>query len=111
MPKKTIKVWMLIALILFFTGGSVLMMAFVRRALNDLPSVTKLESYVPPLVTKVIDAYGLPVGEFFTERRTTVPLTRIPFDLRRAVMATEDSGFYDHWGIDIKESAAPLWPI
>lgn len=95
------KSWLVASLILIFAGGAVVSSVFIRRSVEDLPSVDSLERYVPPLVTKVVDAYGQPIGEFFTERRTTVPLTKIPVDLRRAVMATEDSTFFDHWGIDL----------
>jgi len=77
-------------------------MAFIRYCLHDFPSVNSLERYVPPLVTKVTDAYGLAAGEFFIERRITIPLTKIPLDLRYAVIATEDSNYYEHWGVDIR---------
>jgi penicillin-binding protein 1A len=93
---------MVAAGVFFFTGMAVLAMVFVKHALEDLPSVESLEGYVPPLVTQVIDTYGHPVGEFFTERRTTVPLTQIPVDLRSAVIAIEDTDFYNHWGMNPK---------
>lgn len=99
---KLAKTWMLSAALLFAAGLSILSLVFVRRALEELPSASKLEEYVPPLVTQVIDTNGLPVGEFFTERRTTIPLTQIPVDLRNAVMAVEDTDFYQHWGINPK---------
>ena len=91
---------MLVSILLFMTGLATLAMAFVRQALKELPSVQGLEEYVPPLVTHVVDTYGQPVGEFFTERRTTVPLTQIPMDLRHAVISIEDTDFYTHWGIN-----------
>jgi len=93
---------MAVGALLFMAGLATLSMAFVRRALKELPSVQGLEEYVPPLVTQVVDTYNLPVGEFFTERRTTISLLQIPVDLRRAVMAIEDTDFYDHWGINPK---------
>ncbi len=103
---------MAVGVLLFMTGLATLSMAFVRRALKELPSVQGLEEYVPPLVTSVVDTYALPVGEFFTERRTTIPFQQIPVDLRRAVMAIEDTDFYTHWGINpkaiIRASAANL---
>src|ERR1044071_2221240 len=93
---------MMVSILLFMTGIATLAMAFVRRALKELPSVQGLEEYVPPLVTQIVDTYGQPVGEFFTERRTTVPLNQIPVDLRRAVIAIEDTDFFTHWGINPK---------
>lgn len=88
------------AILLFVAGWATLSLFFVREALEDLPSIDSLEQYVPPLVTQVIDTYGKPVGEFFTERRTTIPLTQIPVDLRSAVMTIEDTDFYHHWGVN-----------
>ncbi|MCG3205554.1 MAG: Penicillin-binding protein 2D [Elusimicrobia bacterium] len=90
------------ALLLFVVGWAVLSLAFLHKSIKDLPSVEALGDYVPPLVTQIVDTYGQPVGEFFTERRTTVPLTQIPVDLRTAVMAIEDTQFYQHWGINLR---------
>src|SRR3954464_290058 len=100
MLQRTLKTWMVASIFLTLAGISVVSVFFVRKALEDLPSVDALGQYVPPLVTNIVDVHGLSVGEFFTERRTTVPLTKIPIDLRNAVIATEDSDFYTHWGID-----------
>lgn len=100
MLRRTLKTWMAASILLTLTGVAVFSVVFVRNALEQLPSVHELGQYVPPLVTNVLDVHGLSVGEFFTERRTTVPLTKIPIDIRNAVIATEDSDFYTHWGID-----------
>jgi penicillin-binding protein 1A len=102
LKKKLIKTWLLASLLLFFTGGAVFTLIFTQRAIKELPSADSLREYVPPLVTHLIDTNGLQIGEFFTERRTSVPLTQIPVDLRSAVIAIEDTDFYDHWGINIK---------
>jgi penicillin-binding protein 1A len=91
---------MISAVLIFMTGTVVVGLAVLNRILKDLPSVDTLEHYVPPLVTNIYDTYGRPIGEFFTERRTSVPLTQIPVDLQHAVMAIEDAEFYDHWGIN-----------
>jgi penicillin-binding protein 1A len=93
---------MVAAAFFVFAGLAVLGLAFVRDAIEDLPSVEGLKQYVPPLVTQVLDTYEQPIGEFFTERRVTVPLTQIPVDLRHAVMAIEDTDFYTHWGVNTK---------
>lgn len=97
---KNAKKWMGYAVLMTVLGGALLGAALVRGVLRDLPDVGSLEQYVPPLVTNVTDTNGQPVGEFFTERRTNVPLTEIPVDLRKAVMAIEDTEFYGHWGVN-----------
>ncbi len=100
--KQYLKSWMGVAILIFVGGWATLTLTFIGNAIEDLPSVDSLREYVPPLVTQVTDSNGQPVGEFFTERRTTVPLTQIPVDLRSAVMAIEDTDFYTHWGINLR---------
>src|SRR5690349_3532053 len=100
MMQRTMKTWMAAAILMTIAGFGLLGVFFVRMSLENLPSVQELGQYVPPLVTNIVDIHGLAVGEFFTERRTTVPLNKIPVDIRNAVIATEDSDFYTHWGID-----------
>src|SRR5689334_1207469 len=97
--KRTLKTWMVAAIFLTLAGFVTISAVLLRSAIQELPSVDELGQYVPPLVTNVTDIHGLSVGEFFTERRTTVPLTKIPVDIRHALIATEDTDFYDHWGI------------
>jgi penicillin-binding protein 1A len=92
--------WMAIAVLMTLMGFAAISVFFVRNSLDKLPSVDELGQYVPPLVTNIVDIHGMPVGEFFTERRTTVPMNKIPVDIRNAVIATEDTDFYTHWGID-----------
>jgi penicillin-binding protein 1A len=36
------------------------------------------------------------------EKRTWVPLVKIPEDLKQAVISAEDSNFYHHFGVDLK---------
>lgn len=91
---------MFLAILLSVVGATVIGLMVIRNTIKGLPSVETLEEYVPPLITVIYDIYERPVGEFFTERRTTVPLTKIPVDLRKAVMAIEDTDFYNHWGVN-----------
>ena len=56
----------------------------------------------PPLqTTQVVDAEGRSLGSFHAAiDRTVIPFADMPKHLRDAVLAAEDSGFYDHAGID-----------
>jgi monofunctional glycosyltransferase len=47
-------------------------------------------------------------GRRLTIRQRWVPYTQISNNLRRAVVVTEDSAFFDHEGIDVKELRASL---
>jgi penicillin-binding protein 1A len=67
---------------------------------RDLPDVRQLRDYPTPQVTRVLDRDGNLLGEVFTERRTVVPLERIPRVLVLSVLAAEDADFYRHEGLD-----------
>ena len=64
-----------------------------------------LQSYNPSLVTKIYAADDTLLEEFFIERRVLVPLSRIPQELRQAVLAVEDADFFAHRGFDVKAIA------
>ncbi|MBT0665047.1 PBP1A family penicillin-binding protein [Geobacter pelophilus] len=68
--------------------------------LAKLPKVDRLADYKPPIVTQVLGDDGSLVGEFFLERRTVVPVDKIPRKLIQAFVAAEDSNFFQHKGID-----------
>jgi len=50
---------------------------------------------------KVFDSKGSFVGRILPEQRYWVPVERIPQFLQKAVVAVEDSRFYEHAGIDV----------
>src|SRR2546421_12692693 len=68
--------------------------------LQDLPPITGLHEYQPSLVTRVYSADKQVIGQFFVERRILVPLEKIPRYLVNAVVAIEDSRFFEHRGLD-----------
>src|ERR1039457_5284516 len=65
-----------------------------------LPKVDRLADYKPPIVSQVIGEDGSLVGEFYLERRTVVPVAKIPKKLIQAFVAAEDSNYFQHSGID-----------
>jgi penicillin-binding protein 1A len=86
-------------LVLVVTGaaGTAGMLWYFGR---DLPSTDLLASYEPPQTTRVVDRNGELLGEVFTERRTVVPMEKIPRVLVLSVLAAEDADFYQHEGLD-----------
>jgi len=68
---------------------------------EDLPKISKLSDYHPPVVTTVYSDDNRKIGEFYKERRIVIPISRIPQTLKEAFIAAEDSRFYSHPGIDI----------
>lgn len=67
---------------------------------RDLPDVASLREYQPPQTTRVLSRDGEIIGESFVERRTVVPMERIPRHLVLCVLAAEDADFYRHEGFD-----------
>ena len=57
---------------------------------------------------RVFDNQGRFVGRILPERRYWAPLDRIPPFLQKAVVAVEDSRFYEHSGVDIRGIARAL---
>jgi penicillin-binding protein 1A len=72
----------------------------VRHYEAGLPSVTELSNYQAPQVTRVLARDGAILAEVFTQRRTVVPIASIPPDVKLAVLAAEDAGFYEHEGLN-----------
>jgi membrane peptidoglycan carboxypeptidase len=64
----------------------------------------------PPLPQRTIirDRNQQQIAQLFKENRVIVPLEQISVNLQRAVIATEDSRFYDHNGMDLKGTARAL---
>jgi penicillin-binding protein 1A len=68
---------------------------------QDLPPVEALKSFQPSLVTRVYADDNRLIGQFFIEKRIMAPLDRIPQDMIHAIVAVEDSRFYEHKGFDL----------
>jgi penicillin-binding protein 1A len=91
----------LLVLLCFALGGAAGLAAIFYAFSRDLPAIGPLlEGYDPPQTTRVLAADGTVIGELFDERRTVVPLARIPRLLLDAVIAAEDSDFRTHQGLD-----------
>ncbi len=69
---------------------------------DNLPSIAELENFQPKLITTVYTANGDPLKEFAEQRRIQVPYEQIPDMLIKAIVATEDSRFFSHSGVDFQ---------
>jgi 1A family penicillin-binding protein len=68
---------------------------------RNLPDVRILLNYTPTETTHIYDINGKPIASIHDEaNRDVVPLNQISADLKRAVLAIEDSNFYTHKGIN-----------
>ncbi len=71
-------------------------------AFPNLPDITDLSDYRPKLPLRVFSSEGTLIGEFGEERRHLTPIKEIPKIMTNAVLAIEDSRFYEHGGVDYK---------
>ncbi|OOF70984.1 penicillin-binding protein 1A [Rodentibacter caecimuris] len=67
---------------------------------SDLPSVESLKNVELQQPMQIYTADGKLIGEVGEQRRIPVKLENIPQRLIEAVLATEDSRFYEHHGLD-----------
>jgi len=67
---------------------------------RDLPSVSALRDYKPQQTTRVYDRHKKVIGEIFSERRTVIPMSKVPRHMVLSVLAAEDADFYEHEGLD-----------
>ena len=79
-------------------GGAVLMLAFAIPAFHA--TTTDWQSKGDLAVT-FLDRYGNEIGKRGINQSDAVPLEEMPDYLVKAVLATEDRRFYDHFGIDV----------
>jgi len=99
--------------VLQVTGGTLLGITMLTSAVvagglvglaisfRNLPDVRLLRGYLPSETTYIYDLKGKVLARLHGEaNREIVPLDKISPDLKRAVLASEDSDFYQHHGIN-----------
>ncbi|MFZ2991181.1 penicillin-binding protein 1A, partial [Ideonella sp.] len=69
-------------------------------AYPNLPELDAITDYRPKLPLRIVSAEGVLLGEFGDERRQFTPIAEIPQVMKDAVLAIEDSRFYQHSGVD-----------
>ncbi|MEA5506443.1 transglycosylase domain-containing protein [Halotia wernerae UHCC 0503] len=95
------------------TGGTLLSITMLASSIvagglvglaisfRNLPDVRQLRNFLPSETTYIYDIKGKLLTRIHGEaNREVVSLDRISPDLKRAVLASEDSHFYDHHGIN-----------
>ncbi len=80
-------------------GGLVLMLALAGPAFRETSDEDWLKK--SELAVTFLDRYGNEVGSRGIKHSHSVPLNELPDHLIKAVLATEDRRFYEHFGIDV----------
>lgn len=108
-PKKDMGFFsFLIKLLKWFAYGTLAIVAlmaiigvfFYIYISKDLPNLSKIEDYRPPVMAEVYDDQNQKIGEFWTEARILTPVDQVPKKLIEAFVASEDDRFFEHKGVD-----------
>ncbi|MBH0239224.1 penicillin-binding protein 1A [Methylobrevis albus] len=83
---------------LVVAGGVAL---YIQGESAELPDVTSLRNYEPPVMTRVHASDGQLVAEYAREKRLFLPIQLIPERLKEAFLSAEDKDFYSHPGVDL----------
>ena len=81
------------------TAGALLMLALAIPAFHETSDDEWLKK--SELAVTFLDRYGNEVGTRGIRHNDSIPLEQFPDHLIKAVLATEDRRFYEHFGIDI----------
>jgi penicillin-binding protein 1A len=68
---------------------------------KDLPKISSLNDYRPPIISSVYSDDNRKIAEFYEQQRILISLSEMPEYLIQAFVAAEDSRFYQHAGIDL----------
>ena len=104
-PKKKSRLWKLL-LGLMLGGGLclVLLLGFMMIVIEpQLPDLAEMTDYRPKMPLRVYTADGALIGEFGHQKRDFIPAKEMPQMMKLALLAVEDSRFYEHGGVDFKD--------
>jgi len=66
----------------------------------NLPAIDAVTDYQPKIPLRVYTADNVLIGEFGQEHRDFIPIGQVPDLMKKALLAIEDTRFYEHGGID-----------
>ena len=88
---------------LFGTIFTIFAIWFVVLYYNDqLPDIEKINTYNPPLTSRLYSVDGVLLKEYAEEKRLFVSIENVPELVKQAFIAAEDNNFYKHNGIDFE---------
>ena len=96
---KWIKRLFIVAIILALLGAATVIVIYYQLK-SDLPDVTSIQDIPLQVPMKVLSKDGELISQFGEKRRIPLVRKEIPDQLANAFIATEDSRFYQHVGMD-----------
>jgi len=95
-------------LVVLGIAGAIAGYVLVQHYSADLPDISQLEKYDPPVVTRVLAGDGRLLTEYAIEKRIYVPIAAIPKRVINGFLAAEDKTFYTNPGIDVRGIASAM---
>jgi penicillin-binding protein 1A len=89
-------------LLLLVAAGLGVPAGFLFAHAVRMPAVKTLADYQPAIITHVYDRNGVPFAEYSIQKRIVISKREMSQNFVNAVVATEDSEFYKHGGVDPK---------
>jgi len=97
---KKITLFLCILLVVGIVAGAATVVGVYLYFARDLPRITSLRDYRPDTITEIYADGGELIGQYYLEKRKIIPIEEIPDLLKKAFIASEDSRFYEHQGLD-----------
>lgn len=94
----------LICFAALIVGGTCVGFGLINGLIKSAPDISGMSVSPTEAATYIYDVDGNPIQKLTapTSNRTPVTLDKIPMALQHAVVAVEDSRFYEHNGIDVR---------
>jgi len=102
-PRKLLKLFLTL-FVWFFVIGSIIFLSYFIYLQRTIPDAESIIARKVGESTKIYDSTGeiLLYDIHGEEKRTIIPWTDIPESIKKATLASEDTNFYEHRGLDIK---------
>lgn len=95
---------------LWLGGGSIFLLvslfliSILSGLFGELPATTRLENPRLPLATQIYSADGQLLGKYYRANREPIAYGDLSDALRNTLIATEDSRFFQHSGVDFSRT-------
>ena len=97
---KHVRAFALLVLAAALLVGAGITVYLMTAILPKVPPIDAVTDYRPKIPLRIYTADNVLIGQFGVEHRDFVPIAKIPTMMKSAVLAIEDTRFYEHGGID-----------
>ncbi len=98
-----------IAVVLLISLGFGITIGAGAYIISDTPNVSAYGDWQSTETTRIYNVEGELIHRLFRENREYVTLDQIPLELQQAVLAMEDTRFFQHPGIDLRGWMRTIW--